>query len=170
MGRIRVFAVVLALGSVILGPIPAHAGSVWDANDPGHRLDIRWVGAYQQADGRMRVTVAFYDRVRIRWFNGGRDPSKATLGVGFTDDYKRIGPYFFALFVRNRHGGLSVWLCESGSSCSGPARVGRPDGMTIRARIQNFDYGPAPGWDFRGLSQTKDLKRVIDRTHWAVFT
>jgi hypothetical protein len=53
MGRIRVLAVVLALGSIMLSPVPAHAGSVWDANDPAHRLDIRWVGVYQQADGRI---------------------------------------------------------------------------------------------------------------------
>lgn len=33
MGRIRVFAVVLALGSLILGPLPADAGSTWDVND-----------------------------------------------------------------------------------------------------------------------------------------
>ncbi len=66
MGRIRVLAVVLALGFIVLGPIPAQAGSVWDPNEPGHRLDIRWVGVYQQPDGLMRVTISFHDRVRVR--------------------------------------------------------------------------------------------------------
>lgn len=168
MGRIRVLAVVLALGSIILGPIHAQAGSVWDPNEPGHRMDIRWVGAYQQADGRMRVTVAFHDRVRMRWFNV-RGPWNATVTVGFTHD-RQIGAYFVVLFVRNRHGGLSAWLCESGSNCSGPVHVGRPDRKTIRARIMNFDYGPAPGWFFRGQTQTRDLNKALDRTRWAIFT
>jgi hypothetical protein len=168
-------AVVLALGSIMLGPVPAHAGSIWDANDPGHRLDIRWVGVYQQADGRTRVTVSFYDRVRNRWFNRpsdleGAGPWAANLAVGFSED--RIGEYYFALFLRTRHHGLIAGLCESGSSCSGgPVHVGRPDRRTIRVRIPTFDgYGPAPGWYFRGVSRTHDLKTVIDRTGWGIFT
>jgi len=176
MSRIRVLAVVLALGSIILSPMPAHAGSVWDVNDPGHRPDIRWVGAYQQADGRLRVTVSFYGRVRNRWFNrpvgvlAGLGPWSANLRVGFTDD-RTIGEYWFALFQRTRHRGLIAWLCESGSGCSGPAHVGRPDRRTIRARIPTFTgFGPAPGWFFRGVSRTHDLKTVIDRTRWGILT
>jgi hypothetical protein len=34
----------------------------------------------------------------------------------------------------------------------------------------NFDYGPAPGWFFRGQTQTRDLNKVLDRTRWAIFT
>jgi hypothetical protein len=178
MSRIRVLLVVLALGSIILNPLPAQAGSVWDANDSGHRLDIRWVGAYQQADGRMRVTVSFYDRVRTRWFNRPSDPLvgipawTANLRVGFAED-RAGGMYWFALFLRTRHDGLIAWLCESGSGCSGgtPSHVGRPDSRTIRARIPTFDrYGPTRGWFFRGFSRTHDLKTAIDRTHWGVFT
>jgi hypothetical protein len=178
MSRIRVLLVVLALGSIVLNPLPAQAGSVWDANDSGHRLDIRWVGAYQQADGRMRVTVSFYDRVRTRWFNRPGDPLvgipawTANLYVGFAED-RADGMSHFALFLRTRHDGLIAWLCEGGSGCTGRVHVGRPDRRTIRARFRAFPDGyggPAPGWFFRGFSRTHDLKTAIDRTHWGVFT
>jgi hypothetical protein len=141
-------------------------------------MDIRWVGAYQQADGRMRVTVSFYGRVRNRWFNrpsrvqGFVDPSAANLAVGFTKD-RTLDEHWAALFLRTRHKGLIAWLCEYGSSCSGPVHVDRPDRRTIRARLVEPPPsipGPAPGWYFRGISRTHDLKTVIDRTHWGVFT
>jgi hypothetical protein len=176
MSRIRVLAVVLALGSIMLGPVPAHAGSVWDANDAGHRLDIRWVGVYQQADGRMRVTVSFYGRVRNKWFNRplsrliGIPATTANLWIGFSDD--RTGEDFVAGFLRTRHRGLIAWLCESGSGCSSGngVHVGRPDRRTIRARLPTFDgFGPVPGWYFRGVSKTHDFK-AIDRTGWGLFT
>jgi hypothetical protein len=53
---------------------------MWDPNESGHRLDMRWVGVYFEADGRFRVTVTFYDRVRMRWF-AQRD--QFTLSVDF---------------------------------------------------------------------------------------
>jgi hypothetical protein len=179
MSHIRILAVVLALGSIILSPMPAHAGSVWDANDPGHRLDIRWVGVYQQADGRIRVTVSFYGRVRNRWFNRplsrniGIPATSANLQVGFSDN--RINEFFFAGFLRTRHRGLVAWLCETGSGCSTTygVHVGRPDRRTIRVRIPRFafddDFGPVPGWYFRGVSWTHDFKTKLDRTRWGVF-
>jgi hypothetical protein len=169
MTRPLVKAAVALLSLIVLAPAPAQAGSVWDPNETGHQLDIRWVGAYQQLDGRMRVTVSFYDRTRIRWFSGG-SPFNANLLVGFTHDRNVTPPYWFALFVRNRHNRLSAWLCESGSGCFGPARVQRVDRDTIRARISNPDYGPASGWDFRGSSLTRDTHALIDRTRWARFT
>ena len=50
MSRIRVLFVVFALGSIFLNPLPAQAGSVWDANHSEHRLGIRWVAARAAAD------------------------------------------------------------------------------------------------------------------------
>jgi hypothetical protein len=169
MNRLPVKAAAVLLSLIVLAPGPARAGSVWDPNEPGHRLDIRWVGAYQQLDGRLRVTVSFYDRTRIRWFNGG-SPFHANLLVGFTDDRIIAPPFLFALFVRNRHNRLSAWLCESGSSCNGPVHVRRVDRDTIRARIPNPDWGPAAGCDFRGFSRTPDSNALIDRTRWAKLT
>jgi hypothetical protein len=174
MSRIRILVVLLALGSIVLNPAPAHAGSVWDANDPGRKLDIRWVGVYQQADDRMRVTVSFYGRVRNRWFNRpghleGVEAWTANLRVGFTEDRAR-GAFFFALFLRSRHNGLVAWLCEAGSGCAGPARTHRVDRDTIRARILGPPYGPAPGWYFRAESYTHDLETRIDRTRQGVLT
>lgn len=57
--RLRAIAIALSLASIISTATPAHAGSVWDPNEPGHRLDIRWAGVTIQADGRMRVTITF---------------------------------------------------------------------------------------------------------------
>jgi hypothetical protein len=42
MGRVRICTVLLALGFVVLAAMPARAGSVWGANDAGHRLDTKW--------------------------------------------------------------------------------------------------------------------------------
>jgi hypothetical protein len=121
MGRIRVLAVVLVLGSLLLAPAPAaHAGSVWDPNDAAHRLDIRWVGVYQQHDGLMRVTISFHDRVRLRWFEGRRHP---TLIVGLYYAKQRTAEAWDVTFYRNAHDRLVAKLCELASSCVSLARV-----------------------------------------------
>jgi hypothetical protein len=54
----------VAMISVVLLAVPARAGGVWDPNDPGHHLDIRWAGIYELPDDRFMTTVVFYDRVR----------------------------------------------------------------------------------------------------------
>jgi hypothetical protein len=170
MLQIRTLAVVIAVMSVALNAVPARAASVWDPNDPARRLDIRWV-AYQQADGRMRLTVSFYGRFHKGWLNTTRGaPSSSNLYVGFTHD-RTIPEYWFALFSRTPRGRLVAWLCESGSSCVDRSRVRRVDRDTIRVRLRNdFGHGPAPGWYFRASSYTHDLKTPIDRTQWGVFT
>ena len=172
MGRMRILAVVLALGCIMLGPIPAHAGSVWDPNDAAHRLDIRWVGVYHQADGRMRITVAFHDRIRNRWFPICSNPflhscpRPPTFLVGFPTRFA-----YYALFFRHRHHGLWAQLCEGGSSCSPIAKVFRPDRKTMRVRLDEFQgYGPAPGWYFRAMSFASDGHTGIDRTHRGIIT
>jgi hypothetical protein len=167
MGRISVLAVVLALSSVVSLAVPARAGSVWDENDPGRRLDIRWVGAYQQIDGRMRVTVSFYAPVRKRWFNRGNVRDAISLNSNM---FVRFGAYFFQFLRTRRSGRLVAWLCEAGSGCAGPARTHRVDRDTIRARILGPPYGPAPGWYFRAESYTHDLETRIDRTRQGVLT
>ena len=87
---IPTLAVLISLASVLLVPTPATAGSAWDPNDAGYRLDIRWVGVYQESDGRLRVTVVFYDPVRLQWFRtGSGSPFESRSAVAFTDDRDR---------------------------------------------------------------------------------
>lgn len=166
-GRVAwLLAFVVACGVILASP--AQAASVWDANEPGHRLDIRWVGVYEQSDGRMRVTVTFYDRVRLSWFKEAG--SWHALSVGFTDD-PQIRPYFFLdAFVRNHR--LKARLCESGSACV-VSGVSRPNGATLRTRI-GFDDGRGPhsGWRFRATSArtTSEPPRIIDKTAWGKVT
>lgn len=167
MRRIASF-MVLVLAAGVLAASPVRASSVWDRNEPGHRLDIRWVGVYEQSDGRIRVTATFYDSVRLSWFK--ETGSWHALSVGFTDD-PQIGPYFFLdVFVRNHR--LKARLCENGSACT-VARVSRPNGATLRTRI-GFDDGRGPhsGWRFRGTSAltTSNPPRVIDKTAWGKVT
>jgi hypothetical protein len=161
-----VLIIVLVSGG--LAANPARAASVWDSNEPGHRLDIRWIGVYEQSDGRIRVTATFYDRVRVSWFK--EVPAWHALSVGFTDD-PQIGPYFFLdVFVKNHR--LKARLCESGSACV-TARVSRPNRATLRTWIGFSDgRGPHSGWRFRATSArtTSDPPRVIDKTAWGKVT
>jgi hypothetical protein len=171
--RSRLLAVPIALALVIVAPTAAVAGSVWDPNEPRYGLDMRWVGVYVQADGRMRVTMSFHTPVRLRWFNPADDWTR--VYVGFTD--RPIPPYYFLSFFRNRRGGLSAQLCESGSGCTAIVRVRRPDRFTIRARVGLFpSWGPNVGWRFRGITTEASAKPprhrplVIDRTAWGKVT
>jgi hypothetical protein len=171
--RSRLRAVPLALALLMVTPSLASAGSVWDPDDPPYALDIRWTGVYEQADGKMRVTMSFHAPVRLRWFNRGNDWTR--VFVGFTD--RPIPPYYFVAFFRNRAGRLRAQLCEGGSGCTAIASVSRPNRFTIRARIDLFpSWGPDVGWRFRGITreaQPKPPKRrplVIDGTTWSVVT
>jgi hypothetical protein len=171
--RSRLRAISLALALVIVTPTVALAGSVWDPNDPGYGLDIRWVGVYVQADGRMRVTMSFHTPVRLRWFNLENDWKR--VYVGFTD--RPIPPYYWVGFFRKRSGGLFAQLCEGGSGCTGIVRVRRPDRFTIRARVDLFpSWGPNVGWSFRGITTKarpeppRHRPLVIDRTVWGTVT
>jgi hypothetical protein len=172
MKRILLFALVLAMGSVFVGPLPARAGGLWDPNEPGHRLDIRWVGVYEQTGGRIRVTLTFYDKVRpLKWF-GGRDAPRAALSVGFTDD-PRLPPNFTVSFFLNAHLRLRARECESGSACTDPVRVSRPNAITLRTWIGFPDRrGPRSGWPFRATSQFANTASLvtIDRTAWGTVT
>jgi hypothetical protein len=165
MSRIRVLAVVLALGSIILGPIPAQAGSVWDPDDAAHRLDIRWVGVYQQVDGLMRVTISFHGRTRTRWFE---DRSNPTLTVALAYAKAEYAQAWEVTFFRNAHHRLVALLCELASSCVSQARVHRLDRDTIRVRLDPF-YSPFTGSYFRAWSQ-RPGGRLIDRTRWGIVT
>jgi hypothetical protein len=171
--RSRLWAISLVLVLLIIAPTAALAGSVWDPNDPRYGLDIRWVGVYVQADGRMRVTMSFHTPVRLRWFNLGDE--WRNVYVGFTD--RPIPPYYFVGFFRNRVGGLSAQLCESGSGCTAIVPVRRPNRFTIRARVDLFpSWGPGIGWRFRGITTERKVKPprhrplVIDRTVWGTVT
>jgi len=168
MKRPGVGLVSLALALVVLAPLPARAGSVWDPNEPIHRLDIRWVGATMQADGRLRVTVTFYDRVRIRWFRHTDSfwPQRPSMVVGATTD-RAIDPYMFAMFFRDQHGRLKAILCEGGSGCGPVTAVTRPNAITIRARFELLPWFPTDGWHFRAWSANY-RGEILDRTGWGI--
>jgi hypothetical protein len=168
MRRAHRTALVLTLIGLALAPRPAFAGSVWDPNEEGHVLDIRWVGAYVQADGRLRVTISFFDPVRVRWFNRARDWPRATV---FID-----GAYYL-VFSRTSTGHLSAKLCEGGSGCTARVGVTRPTAKTIRAVVGLFPgYGPTFGSSFHAVTReaTAEPPRqrplVIDRTAGARVT
>jgi hypothetical protein len=168
MKRVGLALVTLSLAVTLLAVSPAHAGGAWDPNEPIHRLDIRWVGAYEQADGRLRVTITFYDPVRLRWFERLRFGSLSTLVVAFTPDRDQR-PFMFGLFGR-RGDRLIAAMCESGSNCGG-ARVRRPNRFTIRAWFDEFDALPGAGWSFRGFSWRGSGGRdLLDRTRWSTVT
>jgi hypothetical protein len=166
MGRLGLVSLTLAF--LVLAPLPAHAGSVWDANEPIHRLDIRWVGATMQADGRLRVTVTFYDQVRVRWFRQTESwwPSRPGLVVGSTID-RSVRPYMFIMFFRNQRGRLKAIICEGGSGCGPVTRVKRPNAITVRARFDLAPYFPHAGWFFRAWSANYSGE-ILDRTGWGV--
>lgn len=168
MKRAGVALVTVSLALALLPMSPAHAGGVWDPNEPIHRLDIRWVGAYEQADGRLRVTITFYDRVRMRWFRPFDFGSLTTLVVAFTQDRDQR-PFMFGLFFRHA-GRLKAAMCESGSNC-GRARITRPNPFTIRAWFEPFDVLPRAGWSFVGRSwRGSHGVDPLDHTRWGMVT
>ena len=159
--RVLASCLVLVVSGVIAAG-PAQAASVWDPNEPGHRLDIRWVGVYEQTDGRIRMTATFYDRVRLKWFREA--PSWHAFSVAFTPDPQQSPYYFLHVLFKNRR--LRAELCESGSSCTA-AKVVRLDGTALQTRIGFGDRpNPQSGWLFRATSAntTADPPYVIDRT------
>jgi hypothetical protein len=164
---LRVLPLALVL-VIVPPPTVAQAGGAWDPDDPAYHLDVRWVGVYVQADGRMRVTMSFYAPVRLRWFNYSRGWRRAY--VGFTDQ-PTVAPYYCVGFFRDRRGRLSAQFCEGGSICSPVVRATRPDRSIIRATVDpSREYGPGVGWRFRGITlgaravPPRDRPRVIDRT------
>lgn len=154
----RVGVAAIAALLVVAIPTPSHADGVWDPDEPGHRLDIRWVGVYQEDDGRFRVTITFYDRVRPRWFHQWR----ASATVGLTTDPEHEWWVYFAHFFRDS-GRLKARLCESGSTCGSDVRVSRPNAQTIRVR-----FAGGSDWDFSGW--TGRDPPWIDRTRWQKVT
>jgi hypothetical protein len=167
MKRFRVGLIGLLVFAA-LAPTPVRAASVWDPNEPIHRLDIRWVGAYEQADGRLRVTVVFYDPVRLRWFERLRFGTLSTLVVAFTPN-RSEPPFMFAVFGHSENG-LVTAMCESGSNCGG-GHMTRPNRFTIRAWYEPFDVLPRAGWSFRGRSwRHSGGVDPLDRTVWGRVT
>jgi hypothetical protein len=154
---------VVILAASLLASDPARAGSVWDPNEQGHRLDIRWVGVYELTGGRIRVTITFYDKVRLRWFGERNDPS---LGVRFTDNPDLPANFFLGFFL-NAHHRLMAQECESGSACTDSVPVSRPNAITLRTWIGFPDQrGPRSGWPFRAISVGP--RRLLDKTAWGV--
>jgi hypothetical protein len=128
------------------------------------------VGVYQQADGLLRVTVSFHDRVRIRWFDPYQYGVTARFEVEFTDAPEPHPPLFLVYF-RAPHHRHRLWarFCESGSSCGDITRLVRPNAKTIRIWMHPLYGLPAAGMYFRGVS-SRSSTRIIDRTHWAIVT
>lgn len=163
--RAGVHAAIMALAFVTLLPTGAQAASVWDPNEPTRRLDMRWIGAYVESDGQLRVTISFYHPVRLRWFDRLRDLELSSMVVLFADEAGGQ-PIWFAVFGK-RDSRLRAQLCESGSVCVEEARVTRPDRFTIRVRFGRGLDGSA----FRGRSTRGGWNgEILDLTAWGIVT
>ena len=155
--RRLVVTLVIAIMSFVSLTGAARAGSVWDPDEPGRRLDLRWVGVYPLDDGRMRVTVTFHHAIKLRWFGS------SGVDVAFTHD-DDVPPYWFFTFRRNGDR-LRARLCEGGSGCAPGVAVLRPDRRMIRAWLEPLYAGqPADGWRFRGRSFRDGPGTLLDRT------
>ena len=164
MNRLRISVFLLVVATSLSTPTTASAGGVWDPDEAGHRLDIRWVGFYQQPDGRMRITMTFYDRVRMRWF--GPRSGNSGAAIDFTDDLSLPRNYFVVLF-QNQHHGLSAQLCAAGSSCGPVVGVVRPNAITIRAWVRPL-FELSTGFFFQGGSSKEAGCCRIDKTKWGI--
>lgn len=165
MRRAGVRAAIAALAFVTLLPSGAQAASVWDPNEPTYPLDIRWIGAYRESDGQLRVTISFYHPVRFRWFDRLQDLQLTSMVVLFAGEAGGQ-PIWFAVFGK-RDNRLRMQLCESGSGCHEEARVTRPNRFTIRARFGMVPDGAA----FRGRSTRGGWKgEILDLTAWGTVT
>jgi hypothetical protein len=161
MRRIGSRAIGVALALVAVLPSSARASGVWDPNEPIRRLDMRWVGVFDQADGRLRVTITFHERVRLRWFDVLRFAELTSMVVPFRPAAGQQADWF-AVFGK-RHGRVRAQMCAGGSGC-GEARVKRPDPFTIRARFSALGRPPT-GWVFRGRSTRGGWDgAILDRT------
>jgi hypothetical protein len=167
MKRAGVALVTMSLALALLPRSPAHAGGVWDPNEPIHRLDIRWIGAYEQADGRLRVTVTFYDPVRLRWFAPADISSLHRMTVWFAEDRHALPGIVIAVFAR-RGNRLVAGMCVDGSGC-GSGILRRPDRYTLRAWFDPFDLLPHAGFVFRGRS-IRPRGSLLDRTELGTVT
>ena len=166
MNRFRILVFLTVLGASVFSPATAQAGGVWDSDDPGHRFDIRWVGAYR-SDGVMRVTIRFDDPIRPEWFT-------------HWDDFPRVEVTLFGQatmfvpFYVSKHGRLFARFCHSGGGCFGFFHVFRPDPTMLRMWFPSTDpLLSAPlGTFFKAITTEKQsdparVPRVIDRTVWA---
>jgi hypothetical protein len=160
-----VHALIVALAFVALLPTGARAASDWDPNEPTRRLDMRWLGAYRETDGQLRVTISFYHPVRLRWFDRLEELELSSMVVLLAGEAGGQ-PTWFAVFGK-RENRLWMQLCESGSGCIEEARVTRPDRFTIRARFGTVPDGVA----FRGRSTRGGWDgEILDRTAWGIVT
>ncbi len=63
--RGALLSIMLSLSFVVSLVSSAHAASTgWDPNDVGGRLDLRWVGVYQQDADTVRIGITLWDPVR----------------------------------------------------------------------------------------------------------
>jgi hypothetical protein len=168
MRRLGSAIVIASLALVLLPATPARAASVWDPDDPIYRLDIRWVGAYEQADGRIRLTISFHHRVRLRWFEPLQMGTFSTLVVSFSADRNQEA-FTFALFGRE-NGRLVAAMCEDQEGC-GRGLLRRPNRRTIRAWFDPGALTPHAGWAFRARSwRHSGGVDPLDRTAWGMVT
>ena len=142
MNRFRILVFLSVLAASALAPATAQAGGAWDPDDPGHRLDIRWVGAYR-SDGVMRVTIRFYDPIRPEWFTHWGDYPRVEVLING-------GASFRLDFHVNRQERFFAAFCVGGGGCYPFFHVFRPDPTMLRVwfpSVRSFrpPRGPSSG-------------------------
>jgi hypothetical protein len=168
MKRVGSAILIASLALMLLPATPARAAGVWDPDDPIYRLDIRWVGVYEQTDGRIRLTISFHHRVRLRWFERIQMGTFSTLAVSFSADRNQEA-YTFALFGRENDRLVAV-MCEDQTGC-GRGLVRRPDRRTIRVWFDPGALTPHSSWVFRARSwRHSGGVDPLDRTAWGTVT
>jgi hypothetical protein len=165
MRRIAPAIVATSLMFVILTGVPVRGAGVWDPNEPITRLDIRWVGAYEQVDGRIRLTITFYHPLRLRWFDPIQMGTLSTLVVTFSQVRDERVAFTFAVFGRHRDRVIAV-MCEDQTGCR-RGSLRRPNPRTLRVWFEPGALTPHAGWFFRARSwRDSGGVDLLDRTAW----
>ena len=124
--RGALLSVLLSLSFVFSLVSPAHAASTgWDPNDVDGRLDLRWVGVYQQDAGTARVAITLWDPVR-NWMlpfpRHWRQLLIYSTGIAAVPIYGN--GYIFFDAEENRW--VMDWI-DAGSAFGGRYRVAHPN-------------------------------------------
>ena len=180
MTTLRRVLVVAALVATCLGAaLPARGQEVVtavDADDVGHRLDLRSVTVAPAANDRARITIRFWDRVPA-WLIAHH-----IVRVEMSTDREDPQPSYVQQIFRNRDQRLRLTWGEAGSFCCGGRPAYHPDAFTYTAVLPFSIYGAVPPpMALRGVASRRAVRcdsrdeclfgrfKMADRTPWATF-